>query len=123
MTRAWLAVAAIGGFLSVMAATIAHHLAADEEAAELLRTGALYGMIHAAVLIALVAIATSRGRLDRFLEIAGCSFTIGILLFGPSLFVLALTGVEWFRWITPIGGVSLLVGWASLAIAALARAG
>jgi uncharacterized membrane protein YgdD (TMEM256/DUF423 family) len=123
MTRAWLAAGAIGGFLSVIAATVAHHVAAGERAAELLRTGALYGMIHAAVLIAVVATATSRARPDRSLEIAGWSFTIGILLFSLSLFSLALTGIEWLAWITPIGGVGLLVGWASLTIAAVSRGG
>ena len=63
MIRAWLAAAAIGGFLSVAAGAVAAHLAAgDARAAELLRTGALYGMVHAAALLALAAIADRRDR-------------------------------------------------------------
>jgi uncharacterized membrane protein YgdD (TMEM256/DUF423 family) len=119
MIRAWLGAAAISGFLSVIAATVARHLAAAERAAEVLRTGALYGMIHATALIGVVAIATSRARPDRALEVAGWSFTVGTLLFSLSLFALGLTGAEWFAWITPIGGMILLCGWASLAVAAL----
>ena len=53
MIRAWLAVAAVTGFLSVAAGAIAAHfasgamaahLAAGDRTAELLRTGALYGL-------------------------------------------------------------------------------
>ena len=62
MTRAWLIAPAIGGFLSVAAGAAAAHLPAGERGAELLRTGALYGMVHAAALIAVSALAESRGR-------------------------------------------------------------
>ena len=59
MIRVWLIAAAVGGFLSVAAGAAAAHLAAGERAAELLRTGALYGMVHAAALIAVAAMAQS----------------------------------------------------------------
>ncbi len=48
MIRLWLAIAGLGGVASIVAGTIAAHLAGeDPRAAELLRTGALYGMVHA----------------------------------------------------------------------------
>ena len=121
MIRAWLVAAAVGGFLSVAAGTAAAHLTAGERAAELLRTGALYGMVHAAALIAVTAIAQSRGRLGLALTVAGWSFAAGMLLFSLSLFALALTGREWLGVITPFGGAGLLVGWAALATHALSR--
>ena len=121
MIRAWLIAAAVGGFVSVAAGATAAHLPTGERAAELLRTGALYGMVHAAALIALTAIAQSRGRLGLALTVAGWSFAAGMLLFSLSLFALALTGREWLGVITPFGGAGLLVGWAALATHALSR--
>jgi uncharacterized membrane protein YgdD (TMEM256/DUF423 family) len=115
MIRAWLLAAALGGFLSVAAGAAAAHFAAGDRVAELLRAGALYGMVHAAALIAVTAIAQSPGRLGLALTIAGCSFAAGMLLFSLSLFALALTEREWLGMITPFGGAGLLVGWAALA--------
>ena len=63
MIRAWLVAAALGGFLSVAAGAAAAHFATGERVAELLRAGALYGMVHAAALIAVTAMARSRDRL------------------------------------------------------------
>ena len=116
MIRAWLVAAAVGGFLSVAAGAAVAHLAPGERVAELLRTGALYGMVHAAALIAVTAIAESRDRLGLALTIAGWSFAGGMLLFSLSLFALALIGREWLGMITPFGGAGLLVGWAALAV-------
>jgi uncharacterized membrane protein YgdD (TMEM256/DUF423 family) len=116
MIRAWLIAAAIGGFLSVAAGAAAAHLPGGERAAELLRTGAVYGMVHAAALIAVTAIAQCRDRLGLALTIVGWSFAGGMLLFSISLFALALTGREWLAMITPFGGAGLLVGWAALAV-------
>lgn len=121
MIRAWLIAAGIVGFLSVAAGATAAHLPAGERATELLRTGALYGMVHAAALIAVTAIAQPRGHLGLALTVAGWSFAAGMLLFSLSLFALALTGREWLGMITPFGGAGLLVGWAVLAAHALSR--
>jgi uncharacterized membrane protein YgdD (TMEM256/DUF423 family) len=121
MIRAWLIAAAVGGFLSVAAGATAAHLPAGERAAELLRAGALYGMVHAAALIAVTAMAQSRSGFGPALTVAGLSFAAGMLLFSLSLFALALTGREWLAIITPFGGVGLLVGWGALAAHAFSR--
>ncbi len=42
------------------------------------------------------------------------SFFAGILIFSGSLYLLAVTNVKWLGAITPIGGLSFLVGWAWL---------
>lgn len=120
MIRAWLAIAAIGRFLSVAAGAAAAHLGAGDRAAALLRTGAFYGMIHAAVLIAVAAMAAGH-RLGYPLIAAGWGFAAGIILFSFSLFGLALTGVQWLGLVTPFGGASLLVGWAALGVCAFQR--
>ena len=121
MIRAWLIAAALGGFLSVAAGAAAAHMVHGERAAELLRSGALYGMVHAAALIAVAAIAQPRSRIGLALTVAGWGFAAGMLLFSLSLFALALTGREWLGMITPFGGAGLLVGWAALGVHALSR--
>ncbi|MGZ8565834.1 MAG: DUF423 domain-containing protein, partial [Actinomycetota bacterium] len=46
--------------------------------------------------------------------IGGWAFGLGILLFSGSLIALALTGNPRWGAVTPVGGVLLLVGWASV---------
>jgi uncharacterized membrane protein YgdD (TMEM256/DUF423 family) len=46
------------------------------------------------------------------------SFFFGITVFSGSLYLLAVTNVRWLGAITPVGGVSLLVGWAWLFVCA-----
>ncbi len=46
------------------------------------------------------------------------SFLIGIVIFSGSLYLLALTNMHWLGTITPVGGVSFLVGWAWLLLSA-----
>jgi uncharacterized membrane protein YgdD (TMEM256/DUF423 family) len=122
MIRVWRAAAGLGGFMSAGAGAVAAHLAAgDPRAAELLRTGALYGMVHAVALVAIVAMVGHPDRPGRLLIIAGWSFVIGMVLFSLSLFALALTGIALFGLVTPFGGLTLLLGWASLGLAAASR--
>ena len=90
MTRYWLAIAGLGGFASVVAGAVAAHVAGgDPQAAEWLRTGATYGLVHAAVLIAILALAQGREPRRGAAAVAGWSFSIGIALFSFSLFALA----------------------------------
>jgi uncharacterized membrane protein YgdD (TMEM256/DUF423 family) len=123
MTRVWLVAAACAGVLSVAAGAAAAHLAGGGEprAAELLRTGALYGMVHAAALVAVAALIERRERPYLLLAIAGWSLAAGTCLFSFSLFGLALTRWLWLAAVTPFGGTLLLVGWAALGLGALRR--
>lgn len=41
----------------------------------------------------------------------------GIFLFSGSLYTMALTGVKWLGAITPVGGVSFILGWIMLFVA------
>lgn len=49
---------------------------------------------------------------------AGYLFTVGILLFSGSLYLLVLTNTRWLGAITPLGGVAFLAGWGCLFAAA-----
>jgi uncharacterized membrane protein YgdD (TMEM256/DUF423 family) len=46
------------------------------------------------------------------------SFLVGIVIFSGSLYLLAVTNARWLGAITPIGGVSLMAGWAWLFVGA-----
>lgn len=67
-------------------------------------TATLYHLIHG---ITLFAIALRGHRLTGFRW-----FLAGIILFSGSLYALALTDISRLGAITPLGGVSFLIGWA-----------
>jgi uncharacterized membrane protein YgdD (TMEM256/DUF423 family) len=121
MIRLWLAIAGLGGAASVIAGALAAHLAQDPKSAELLRTGALYGMVHAAALIAVMALAQGREPRRGAAALAGWSFAVGIVLFSFSLFALAAGAARWIGWATPAGGLALILGWLALGTLALRR--
>ena len=68
---------------------------------------AFYHFIHAVMLFILAERATIP-------KVAWVSFLVGIVIFSGSLYLLAVTNVKWLGAITPIGGVSFIVGWACL---------
>ena len=121
MIRLWLAIAGLGGLSSVAMSALATHLVDDTKAADLLQMGALYGMVHAAALIALIGFAQGREPRRGAAVVAGWSFGVGIVLFSGRLFVLALTGARQISWATPIGGTALMLGWIALGFLAFRR--
>ena len=44
------------------------------------------------------------------------SFVAGIVIFSGSLYLLAITNLKWLGAITPVGGLSFLIGWLWLII-------
>ena len=78
-------------------------------------------MVHAAALIAVIALAQGREPRRRAAAVAGWSFALGIVLFSGSLFALAAGGPPWLGRVTPFGGGLLIVGWAALTILAFRR--
>jgi len=110
--RTWLTLAALAGFVCVMAGAFAAHGMGDPRAQDLLRTGSLYGFVHVLATLAcapLVAQGAARARLAPPL------FLTGVALFSTSLFALAFGAPRWVGAITPFGGLSFLAGWAVLA--------
>ena len=70
-----------------------------------------YHFIHAVMLFVLA-------ERKLFRAVAWWSFLIGIFIFSGSLYLLAVTNALWLGAITPIGGVSFVVGWTCLIISA-----
>ena len=115
----WLLIAALNGFLAVAAGAFAAHGLQgrlDAQAQEIFETGARYQMYHA-LAIGLAAFATQSAQ--RAAGIAAWLFLAGIVLFSGSLYLLALTDMRVFAFVTPFGGLCFLAGWAALGYAAL----
>jgi uncharacterized membrane protein YgdD (TMEM256/DUF423 family) len=121
MMRLWLFVAGLGGAASVVAGAVAAHLSGDPNMARLLNNGALYGMIHAAALLAVIAFAQGREPRRGLAVFAGWCFVVGIVLFSLGQFAHAATGLRQFAYAVPFGGTSFILGWAAIAILAFRR--
>ena len=119
MLRGFLMLAAFFGFTGVALGAFAAHGLKNRLSAEYLaifHTGVSYQLVHT---LALVGVALLAAHLPgRLVTWAGASFTLGILLFSGSLYLLTLTGISKLGIITPLGGVAFLVGWLCLGLAA-----
>ena len=121
MSKVFVLAGAIAGFLAVaLGAFGAHGLRGrlDESLLSAFNTGAQYQMYHALALVA-VGLLLQRFPAQRALHWSGGFFLAGILLFSGSLYLLTLTQIGWFGPITPIGGLSFMVGWLLLAVGAV----
>ena len=107
-----LLLAALSGALAVAAGAFGAH-GAEGQAAEWLRTGAQYQLVHA---VAALAAARMEARVSAWLFVAGA------LVFAGTLYAMALGAPRWLGAVTPVGGVALIAGWVCLAIKA-ARGG
>lgn len=119
MLRSYLMLAAFFGFTGVGLGAFAAHGLKGRLSAEYLaifQTGVLYQLIHALALFGVALLAAQvPGRLVGY---AGIAFTLGIVLFSGSLYLLTLTNVGKLGIITPFGGLCFLVGWAFLGVIA-----
>jgi uncharacterized membrane protein YgdD (TMEM256/DUF423 family) len=90
-------------------------------ALETWQTAVNYQLLHALALLAVYLLmrqAMSAGvEIGLSLKIAGWAFVAGVLMFSGSLYALAFGAPGIFGPITPLGGVSFIVGWLSLAVA------
>jgi uncharacterized membrane protein YgdD (TMEM256/DUF423 family) len=115
--RLLLALAALYGLVAVAAGAFATHALTGSLAPRALghiETAARYQMWHALAILAAVA-------LGPWARPAGWLFALGALLFSGSLYALALGAPRQLAWVTPLGGLAFLAGWAVLALAALRR--
>jgi len=103
--------AALSGAVAVMAGAFGAH-GASGRAAEWLRTGAEYQMVHAVAALVL---------LDRFRRVA-IWWLAGAAVFAGSLYLMAVGAPRWLGMVTPFGGLGLIGGWIGLAWAAFREA-
>lgn len=118
MSKNWMAWGAIWAMAAVaLGAFGAHGLkeALSPERLEIFHTGVRYQFYHAFALLFIGLWARSSPD-NRMISRAGIAFTIGIILFSGSLYVLSVRDliswpVSWLGPVTPLGGVAFIVGW------------
>jgi uncharacterized membrane protein YgdD (TMEM256/DUF423 family) len=118
VSRLWIAIAGLAGFLGVALGASARHatLAGDPEHLEI---AGRYLLFHAPAILGLGLLAERRP--SRVLTAAGAAFTIGLVLFAGGLAVNAFSGSTAVIAVVPFGGVALMIGWAALAVSAWKR--
>ncbi len=123
MAQKVMALAGILGALAVACGAFGAHglssrLAGLEDGAKRLEwwhTASHYQLMHALAL-ALVALVAAR-QSEVWSTTASAAFTIGIVVFCGTLYAMALGAPRWLGAVTPIGGLSLILGWIALAVA------
>lgn len=113
MNRWMLTAAVLGAIGVILGAFGAHGLQARLSAAQLAswETAVKYHLIHS---VALLALALFAAQSERSIQLPAWAFSLGIVLFSGSIYLLVLTGQRWLGPVTPIGGLCLIAGWLSL---------
>ena len=119
MAQWWLLIGSVGGFLGVAGGAFGAHALKSRVSEQMLSnfdTGTQYLLAHAVALLVVGVLASRPSTGD--LTVVGGAFTIGMIIFTGSLWIMALTGHRWLGAITPLGGTALIVGWIAFAVAA-----
>lgn len=105
--------AALSGFVALAMLVYAAHglTSADPLDSQRIQLAAFIQMGAAA---AALAISNRSGRLNL---IAGALILLGAALFGAVLYAHSMTGQSTLGFFAPIGGITLLLGWLTLAFA------
>jgi uncharacterized membrane protein YgdD (TMEM256/DUF423 family) len=106
---------ALFGLSGVMIGAFGAHglkplLTADQLA--IYHTGVDYQFVHALALLLLGALAHHQS--PKAWQVAAILFIAGVFIFSGSIYLLVLTDTSWLGAVTPIGGMSFIVGWAAL---------
>lgn len=113
--RGWVRVAALAGLTGVVLGAFgAHglkHILNPSQTA-LWSKAVFYHLTHAVALLAVAFHPACSGG-PRFSHTLW-GFSLGILFFSGSLYLMALTDWRWLAWLTPIGGLLFLWGWLGL---------
>ena len=112
----WLRLIAISGALSIMFGAFGAHGLEDRLSASYLdtfNTAVRYQILHSLALLGIICLPDHLVKL-RTLHWVAISFTVGVLLFSGSLYLLVLFDIPSLGMITPIGGASWILGWVLL---------
>ena len=109
--RGLIAAAALSAAMAVIAGAFGAHGAASPQAAEWLRTGGQYQLIHAVAALVLA--------LDGRWRAVGGLMLAGGLVFAGTLYAMALGGPKWLGAVTPLGGAMMIAAWLWFALSAL----
>jgi uncharacterized membrane protein YgdD (TMEM256/DUF423 family) len=82
------------------------------------QTGVLYQQLHslALVLVGIIAVVTPA---SHWLPRAAVLFGLGIFFFSGSIYALTFGAPRWLGMVAPMGGLSFMLAWLSIALHAL----
>lgn len=106
--------AALSGLLALGLLVAAAHPLRDALQPDALDRIKLGAFVQLGAACAGLALSNRSGRLNA---IAGAMILGGAALFAGALYAISLTGSQSFATLAPIGGVTLILGWAALAFA------
>lgn len=123
MTKKYLITVGFLGATSVILGAFGSHLLRSHLSAgsmQIFETGLQYQMYHTLALLAMVFMNRYVSR--SFLNFIFYFFTIGIVLFSGSLYILSMQELFGFKVgflgpVTPVGGMLLILGWVTLIVA------
>jgi len=124
--RAWVCIAGVLGMLAVVFGAFAGHGLShvlSEQALVTFKTGNQYHFYHVFALMLSVLLSDTLALNKHALSIAKVAFVSGIFLFSGSLYLLAMTGVKGFAYVTPVGGVVWIIAWSALALSGVLKKG
>ncbi|MCC7428246.1 MAG: DUF423 domain-containing protein [Alphaproteobacteria bacterium] len=122
MSRLFLAAGALSGLVAVaMAAAASHALPARLDPPALAMLGRAETILgwHALALLA-TGLLAERAPHSRLVAAAGLAFIAGLTAFCGAVYLLAFTGLR-LPAVAPLGGASLMAGWALLGLGAVLR--
>lgn len=110
-----LAFGAVWGFVSVlMGASTDHVLQLDMDDARSMETAIRYNMLYA-VMIVVLSFPPTR----RLIRLSAALYAAGSTLFSGGIYIALLTGWRELTYLTPVGGITIMAAWITLAVAAL----
>ena len=119
-----LLIGALLGFISVAFGAFAEHGLKDtisEEHFRFLMTAVRYNQIHSVIIVA-IGLSTRSGEYwcnIPQLNWTGSVFVIGTILFSFSIYLSVSLQVPFLLNLTPLGGITIMLGWLMLAFLAL----
>jgi len=111
----WIKIGSLLMFLGVALGAFGAHALKDQLTGHYLdvyKSAVLYHFIHALGLLIIGGLFLQNH--DPKIHLAGTFILLGIILFSGSLYILSITQIKWLGAITPLGGLSFLIGWGIL---------
>ena len=111
----WIFTALSGASSVIFGAVLAHILKGliDLSDLERIETAVFYQFIH--TLVILILAIKLKNRISNVINWSVYLFIAGVILFSGSLIIYAFTKVGFLVFITPVGGMLLILGWLNLA--------
>lgn len=116
--RILLVITAFIGMSSVaLGAYLEHSISGQsEEMIKAARTGLKYHQLYVPILLALCLYGLTLSHPTKILKASIILFMAGLVIFSGSLYAYFWTGIESLSYATPIGGITLMVGWIVVAL-------